>query len=727
MKNLMSRDEYLHSVDEGFKDVVKKGWQKVKDFFKLGMQKIKNFIAVFDNKGNMLPVITPQAIIDNFSGSDTVKVYASTSLNDSVTEAGGNPSEGNPTTVDNDEVYDLGPDGPEYGEWIDEKKYEDTIEYQNFLKMVSTVKEHYENLSDEEKQKLNESWEGIVKNRAKYHDKDALKGLHAINVDEFESVLNTLIDDWVVWEGTDDPLGNVLVFGAPGIGKSTVPNAVIKKYNEKVGNDPSKMVSLISINCANLDEGDFMMPTMPKEVNILDELGNFKETFPEASSAIDELNPEQKKKLALTIYQSGQFKATDAPKSWLPSYRETGDDFIDSLLSDCANGGVYRFKDENNRTRRVKTGGGGIIIFDEFLRCKPGVFGQLMNFLLDRSLNGWLLGSKWVIIACSNRPCDDNEVEERWGDWSPAARDRWAKIYQLVPDPMQWKEWARSKGCDELLLEFIFEKDSMTGNEYPRWHSMVKNGAGDSLQNKEITPRNWERVFTQFSKYERRHNIKDLSEMKMSEIEEILNGSFTDDFVAIITRWLRDHMDEVDLDAIIKDPEKVYLPEKFKGDPAKALILVQNLTKKFIATFQDDPSKCTDDMLANVFIWLGINYRGDMVAVQNFINDLAKVIFPEGDQKDKIGFRFADNIKTNMVLYAAYPSEDMEKEINDNENAPEGEAPWPKGSFEKVKELMERYFPWRIKGGKIHYYEDLDLSDTADSADVNTIGKDEEK
>ena len=49
MKNLMSRDEYLQSMNEGFiKDTVKKGWQKVKEFFKIGMQKIKDFIAVFD-------------------------------------------------------------------------------------------------------------------------------------------------------------------------------------------------------------------------------------------------------------------------------------------------------------------------------------------------------------------------------------------------------------------------------------------------------------------------------------------------------------------------------------------------------------------------------------------------------------------------------------------------------------------------------------------------------
>ena len=79
MKNLMSRDEYLQKMDEGFfKDrvapAIKKGWEAVKSAFKIGMAKIRDFIAIFDNEGKVLPVVSPQAVIDKFSNVKGVDV-----------------------------------------------------------------------------------------------------------------------------------------------------------------------------------------------------------------------------------------------------------------------------------------------------------------------------------------------------------------------------------------------------------------------------------------------------------------------------------------------------------------------------------------------------------------------------------------------------------------------------------------------------------------------------
>ena len=108
---------------------------------------------------------------------------------------------------------------------------------------------------------------------------------------------------------------------------------------------------------------------------------------------------------------------------------------------------------------------------------------------------------------------------------------------------------------------------------------MVRNGAGDSKQVEPITPRRWVEVFRDFKKYENKKGYSDLSEMSDQEISKVLKGSFDTDFISEITTWLRDHMDKIVLDGIMKDPQSVYLPQKFINDPAKALILIQNLLK----------------------------------------------------------------------------------------------------------------------------------------------------
>ena len=719
----MSRDEYLHSVEEGFiKDTIKRGWEKVKSFFKLGYKKIKDFIAVIDEAGNVLPVVSFSATIDRIADMTGVDVFAPSMISDLVVEAGGNGCEEKAPLREDNEIYNYGPDGrEEYIQWLKDKKFMDEPEYKNMMTLTKMLGESA-GVSDEELNKLFESWDGVKDARVTLVDNKELEGLDQINADEFAEILNTKINDWSVRRGKArvrvvngiEKVGkvkpNIFVFGAPGIGKSTIPNAVVEKYNKDI-DKPEDMISIISINCANLKAGDFMMPTMPREVNITHEIEDFKDAFPQASAAIEELTPKQKEELENVIYHSNQFKATDAPKTWLPSYRKTGNDFIDNLLNDAANGGVY---DKDGKS--IKVGGGGIILFDEFLRADADIFGELMTFLLERKLNGWVLGDRWTIIACSNRPQDDGKVADRWAEWFGAARDRWGKMVQLIPDPEDWKKWARSKGCDELLLDFIFEDsdESMSGAEYARWHSMVTNGAGDSQQVKPITPRTWECVFTEFNDYEIEHDYDDLSEMTMEEIEKILKGSFDENFKHEIMDWLEDHKDNIDLEKVMNNPEEVYMPRQFINDPAKALILIQSLYKDFAMKYRKDIDGFTDEQLANICLWLGNNYKDDFVQVYGFMDKLTKTIL-----KDKSEHNINNYIKTMQVLMAGYPLKGFEDDVEYGEQ----NQNWPEGSLEIIKDLMRKYFPWRIDGDKINYFDAFDMDEVEKySAKINTIG-----
>lgn len=722
MKNLMSRDEYLQKANEGFiKDTIKKGWEKAKSFFKICMRKIKNFIAIFDSDGHLLPVVSPQAVMDNFAGSSAVTVLGTNALNDSVTEAGGKINKSAPTFDEG--VYDEGPDGDEFFDWKLNKEYKNSIEYKNFMSIPSIIKEHY-NYSDEEFEKLNEAWKDVADARVSYGGKTkGLSKVHAIDVKKFEKKINQLITDWSINSGKSTimvngekvnigkPMRNMLVFGAPGIGKSTVPQMVVDKFNRNVAKgDKSKMISLISINCSLIDEGGFMMPTMPKENDVIRTINNFSETFPESGEYFKNLSKNDQEKVAATIQSSGQFKSSDAPKYWLPSYRYTGDDEIDKMLDDYSNGGIY--KDGDGRS--YKTGGGGIILFDEFLRCKPDVFKQMMNFLLERELNGWRLGSKWAIFACSNRPCDDAEVDEVWSSWKamPASKDRWSEFYQLIPDPEGWKEWARKKGCDELILEFIFDDNDESARdangEYVRWHTMVRDASEDAEQVAPITPRRWEEAFSKLGRaktmksMEEGREISDISELSLDEIQEELESVLDEDFVAVFMDWLETNMNKINLDAVMKDPKSVYLPKKYVNDPAGSQILIRKLSKDIQAKYKDNPGDCSEDQLANIIAWLGMNYKEDVYAVQNFMEELVTNVF-----KDTTEFQLRNYPKVLQMLDAAYPSKDLEEKLHGRETRTY--RPWPKNSIEIIKDLMRKYFPWRIDGDKIKYYDDLKI------------------
>ena len=439
----MSRDEYIQKVNEGFiKDTIKKGWNKVKSFFGILFGKIKDFIAVFDSEGNILPVVSPMAVIDKFSGSNAVQVYASKDLSDAVVTAGGKGCEERAPLMDDNEIYE---GDAEKG----------SPEYNNFLRFASVVKESMN--QEDAGENVNESWDEVVKERVPYgNDPERNREMSVfeeINMEDFEEILKDMIDRRITFADdlSDEEKGrNILVFGAPGIGKSTIPNMVIKKYNESVNYDPSKMISLININCSLLKSGDLLMPTMPKPVDVLDAIEQYGQTFKDETNRIEAMSDEEKNGLIKTMKINTQYKADDTPKSWLPAFKPTGNDDADAAYGAWANGGIYQVSENEF----VKTGNGGIIIFDELLRADDDVFGDLMNFLLFRRLHEYVLGSKWVIIACSNRPCDDDEIAEAWDSWnnSIAKKDRYAKFFQLIPDPASWKKWAADKGFDPILI-----------------------------------------------------------------------------------------------------------------------------------------------------------------------------------------------------------------------------------------------------------------------------------
>ncbi len=255
-----------------------------------------------------------------------------------------------------------------------------------------------------------------------------------------------------------------------------------------------------------------------------------------------------------------QYVAVNAPQPWLPCFKPTGDPNIDKILDMAANGGIM----ETSYSTSEKTGSGGIILFDEFLRAKPAVFDQLMNFLLERKISGYTLGSKWFIIACSVRPCDDNLNSDNWRVFGAALRQRRAGIYHMEPDPESWKKWAKKRGFDKTLMKFIFDEspESFINGEYTRWYRVANKDFIGKTSNNPITPRTWMYVNNELIEY-KNYNKKfedveygDLvSHMTIDEVKEVIGPVLGKDFTNELLDWLKNYKNNsVDLNEIEKDP-----------------------------------------------------------------------------------------------------------------------------------------------------------------------------
>lgn len=667
MNHILNREDFLKEVqiNEGFKDFVKKGFNKIKDMFSILIKKVKNFIAVFDKEGNVLPVVSLQAVIDHFSSSNAVGVYASKAMSDSVVEAGGEGCGDNPKLFTDNETYGT----------VDE----DSIEYKNFMSLSKIL---HENLGvDINSQEINE--------RSSYSKPGEKLNIPVIDTVEFAKLLKKRIIDR---QGRKRK-GNLLIFGAPGIGKSSIANTVIKEYNELKSATDS--VSLITINCALLAEGDFMMPTIPIKKDIDGFISRHKEDIP-AISAIDSLDQDEIDELNRSL--RAQKVSDSAPKTWLPCYRPTQNEAINEILDAAANGKIT--VDKNNPKNNIETGSGGIILLDELFRAQPGIFNQLMTFLLTREMEGWVLGSKWAIVACSNRPADSERVSETWRNIEGADLDRYAQIALMQPSPEGWKNYMRNLGLtgeNEIIFNFIFDPESKDGDEFSRWHRVdnkIDIGQDSSQGNEKsdansipVTPRRWEEVWKEIQDYMEDEGYKSILEIPTEELRDVVKLYFTPDFTNEFIDWMEIHTGNVDIFDVIEDPINTYTKKSGKTDDA---VIIRDLFEQFNKNFIKKKKEISDEELSNIFIWLGRNFVDQLNLVQNDfwenIND-----YLGADMEEKYH-------NTLNIIDAAWPSQ--ESIDNDVE---EGLC-----TLDDLKDLMNKYFPWRLKNDEIQYINDYE-------------------
>lgn len=303
-------------VDEGLKDLIK----TVKDKFKSAWEYLKGVVAKFgvyflpvDKNGDILPAISPltagQAYKDGFIKTNNTCV---------VLDKQGSKITGCNTKYE-DALALYGPG--------DSRSY--------WKKMVK---------ESEENKYINSESESINEVRLQNSDPQAK--------------YNVIVDDDMLKARIKMALKNkklarLLVWGAPGIGKSAVLMNVLEEMKKDFPN-----YSLIVKTLSNETPDNFTLPTY--------------------------------------VETEGGKRADDVPKTWLPVFKPTGDAAKDAELDAAC--------------------GNGLLFIDELSRATEQVRNVILPLVNEGIFNGYHLGSGWTIVVASNRADDETSGQSNIGN-----------------------------------------------------------------------------------------------------------------------------------------------------------------------------------------------------------------------------------------------------------------------------------------------------------------------
>lgn len=506
-KYVMSSSEFINEGRIG--NAFRKIGSKIKSAVETVGIALKNgFVMVVDKFGEMLNVVVPQSSV-NYANQNVAGVSAA--LN------------GKPNYAKEDGVYDS-----------IEKNSEEYNNYIYLLKTLETkggVNEARIPLSDymETEQDIKNGQTQVVRN----------SGFSDISTEKFTKLLSRALKH--VNDGTKQkPL---LIWGAPGIGKTSIPKAIISEMNEGV-NDAKGKRGLIVADCSMMTSDGFSLPTLAKNVNIKDsEWGKIlMDAYGITDDEINDYN--------LTF-------SDDAPKTWLPMYKPTGNPEKDAVLNDLANGSVGRIYNEKGKVVGYEvTGNGGIIMFDELLRSKRDILNVVCQIVDTREYKGFVLGDKWTMIACSNRPYDDDEIRKVYMEKGQMFFRRFSG-YNLVPSFKDWCEWAKKHGFDDTTLEWIAAAD--VDGPKSRWHYMDPEMHKTENKPKMASPAGWAAVMDNLHVLASDEGVKNLKDIDKDDFRLTVEAELPDDIAKAYTDYYYKYAgknNENLYDLVIKDPSK---------------------------------------------------------------------------------------------------------------------------------------------------------------------------
>ena len=599
MKHILDFDTF---INEGFGDFVKKGFNKIKSFFKNIVLKLNNFVAIFDEDGKIIDATSPYTSLNYISNGEVDGVTAFTSVKNEYL---------------NDNVQSIASivEKPEYYGIIDK----DSIEYRNYRTMVDMVNEHYSKYGE----KLNEEAERVGFSS----EGSGIKDIMDIKSDYFKHILNQAIKNVPAYKGRNAG-GAILIWGAPGIGKSTIPKSVINAWNDM--NSDKK--TLLSVECGDLTVDGFSLP-LPMEKT----MGEYMKEHPEVKNKLSSqgYDVESKEYLQQKLKVSGE-----ALKTWLPMYKLTTDNDENKKRDAIANGRLISDYDDEGQMRTIETTEGGIILFDEFFRANESIFKILMQLLLNRTFNNgeYVLGSKWAIIACSNRPEDDDEVRTGFEATGAVVGTRFSKQYNFVPDFDDWKKWAIKEGhFDDATITFLMQsKDPATG-EYTNWHT-IKPGEYKGGKTAWPTPRTWSKLMVELHNVMINDGYDSIQEIPMDIIRTEAAGAVGKEMADNYVQFLSTFKTSFSPAKVLNDP-KYNIPEDMKCSE------VIDRIKKYIDLKFDKDNLPSEEQIMNLFNTLERTFKASK---DNYVRPLYVSLF--------IKFGFLENKEYRDAMLKTFPN-----------------------------------------------------------------------
>ncbi len=526
---VMSSSEF---INENFGDTLRKFGSMVKKAASNLLIKLRNgFYAFFDRSGLTSRANMPINIVKFINDGGVNGVYA---------------AQGKP----------LNYTGHGDGEYYDDIKKGDT-EYNNYKLFVDAITSSSIKPSNEDLN-FDDFANGLYEDKIGLNAKEDRNGQTYVNIgapdvdtEYLKEYINMAIDE-VVQEGRSHAQCMV-VWGAPGIGKTSIPKTLVKAANEaiaKKGGKAEDRMATIVVDCSILQAGDLSMP-MPARDTPLEDILSFN---PGLVQKIKELGLTEDDLKGVAIARSD-----DAPKTWLPVWKPTGDRRKNQLLDEIANGAttaIYGGRNNEEVIGYESSGNGGILMFDEFLRADPDLLMGIAQLMMNREmLTGYKLGSKWIVMGCSNRPTDDTQIEDRWDKMSPALKQRFCNV-NFVPTYSDWVKWAREKGgFDETTLDYIGAVNPYGDNS--RWHNVDPAKSTGENEGRTVSPRQWSKMVEELNWTLKRKGLTSYNELGRT-------------FLIIASKYLPDE--------IAKDYVTEYIKAGGKSNPYRWDTIVANPT-----------------------------------------------------------------------------------------------------------------------------------------------------